>query len=228
MRYPLLGAIMITLAAPPLAAQDRAVIRTSGTGEITLAPDWASVTLAVASRAATASEAARANARTVAAVWDAIARAGVPRDSVKSMSSGVQPVIDYEQERRIVGYVAETSLHVPVRDLERLGALIDAALAAGATELRGVQPRSTREDAVRAEVLTQAVVAARADAETLAAAAGGRLAGLIELATTGEGAMPVPRLEMLQARAQDAGPALSDLVIRGSVTAVWRYRPGRG
>jgi hypothetical protein len=216
--------VVVALVATNVSAQDGPVIRTSGAGEVRLAPDWAVVGIGVSARGETAGAASREHTRLLNGVWDAITRAGIPRDSVKTQSISVQPILDYQaRDRTVIGYQARAMLVFPVRDLARLGTVLDAALSGGATALQGVTPRSTREDAVRAEVLTQAVAAARTDAETLARAAGGELGELVELSTAQESGGPQPMLAM-RAVQEDAGPAMPDLVIRASVLGTWRFR----
>ncbi|MEX0692645.1 MAG: SIMPL domain-containing protein [Gemmatimonadales bacterium] len=216
--------VVAALVAINVSAQDGPVIRTSGSGEVRLAPDWAVVSIGVSARGETAGAASREQMRLVTAVWDAVTRAGIPRDSVKTQSVSVQPILDYQaRDRTVIGYQAQAALVFPVRDLGRLGTVLDAALSSGATALQRVTPRSTREDAVRAEVLTQAVAAARADAETLARAAGGQVGTLLELSTAPESGGPQPMLAM-RAVQEDAGPAMPDLVIRASVSGTWRFR----
>lgn len=220
-----ISAAVLLAWAGAISAQTAPVLRTSGVGEIRLAPDWASVSLGISAREASATSASRAGARTVAAVWDALERTGVPRDSVKTTSSSVQPIVDYQRERQVVGYEATSTLTVSLHDLERLGTVIDAALGAGATEIQGIQQHSTREDAVRAEAITLAVRSARADAETLAAAAGGRLGALVELTTGREPVMGTAFAMASEQRA--AGPNMPDLVIRAEVHATWLFIPTR-
>jgi uncharacterized protein len=89
---------------------------------------------------------------------------------------------------------------VKVRELSRLGALLDRAVAAGANEVDG--PAFSRADPApeEARALAAAVRAGRAKAEEMARAAGVRLGALLELREGGRG-RPGP----LMTRALSAG-----------------------
>jgi hypothetical protein len=209
-------------AALPLAGQ---TVTATGTGEIRLAPDWALVTIGITTRDATAAAARREHGAVVQRVWEALARAGVPRDSVRTAWTRVAPVIDYEHAREIRGYEAVTGLRVPVRDLERLSGVLAGALGAGATDVSQIERRSTREMAARTEALQRAVTAARADARAMAAAIDGSLGPLVELTTAPE-ASPMPRGEVMMMRSQaEGGPELTELVITVMVRGTWRFVP---
>ena len=221
----LLLIVSLALGAAAVPAHAAQTITAAGTGEVRLPPDWAQVTIGVTTRDSTTAAARRRHVAVVDRVWEAITRAGVPRDSVRTAWTRVSPVIDYENQRQIRGYEAMTGLRLPVRDLERLSAVLEGALAAGATDVSDIQRRSTREDAARAEALRRAVAAARADAEAMAAALEGRLGTLVEL-TTEPGASPIPRGEVMMMRNEaGAGPDLTELVVTMVIRGTWRYQP---
>src|SRR5690606_26034742 len=140
------------------------------------------------------------------------------------------PMHDYSREGqppRITGYQAQNIVTAQVRDIPRLGALLDAMVEAGATDVRGIS--FTREDAAAAEdeARAAAVVEAHRRAEVIARAAGmvlGRLQSRSDAARSGG---PRP-LETLMARAADAQSTpieAGQLAITATVNGVWTMLP---
>src|SRR5688500_5741750 len=165
-------------------------IVTNGEGEAQVTPDRARVHIAVETRGRTAAEAAAENARVQTAVIARIRALGIPAERIITVGYNVQP--EYNRSRdpdatqpRVIGYVARNTVRADVWRMDQVGPVIDGALAAGANALGGLDMYSSREDAVRRQALSNAVGAARADAEAMATAAGGRLGPLLELTSGG-------------------------------------------
>lgn len=183
-------------------------IVTTATGEATLIPDRGIITFAVEERASTAAAAGAQNARLQAAVISALRAKGVAPEHISTSGYSVSPDEQYPKgERKLVGYIARNSVVVDVQKLDLVGALIDAALGAGANSIGGLQYYSTSFEAVRRSALESAVVKARADAEVMARAAGGSLGAPLEIAANNTG---IPRAMVLQqvvatGRAMSAG-----------------------
>src|SRR5437660_983758 len=131
-----------------------------------------------------------ANARPTRRVRDTLATLGFAADSIRSVAFGVEPNYDFERGHRLINYEARTVLTVRLRELDRLGSLLDAVLAAGATTIREVQFESDTLETARRHALGQALRAAQQDADALARAAGGRLGRLLQVTTTPPPAFP--------------------------------------
>ena len=170
-------------AAAQVAPSPRPEIVTSGSGQVILPPDRAAVRIGIATRAATASAASSANGPVVVRVQDTLGTLGLRDRAVRTISFGVAPNYDYQGGRRLLDYEARTTLEVQLQEVSALGRLLDAALGAGATEIVSINFESDSARAARARALSTALANARADAEVLAGAAGGRLGRLL-LATT--------------------------------------------
>lgn len=189
-RVPLLVAAIV-LVAGRLYAQTSggpapAQIVTTGTGETRVSPDRATIFVGVQSRAATAAAAAADNARRQRAILDTLHVLGLGSDQLSTMNYNVAPEIQYSpnnQPPRVTGYTVTNTVRADVRKLDDVARLIDAALAKGANEISGLQFYSSKADSARRVAMALAVANARADAETLARAAGGTLGALLELST---------------------------------------------
>jgi uncharacterized protein YggE len=130
---------------------------------------------------------------------------------------------------RQVGYVARNAITVRVTQLERIGAIIDAALARGATQVQDVAFESSRADSARRAALGEASAEARADAEALARAMGGSLGPLLDASTNRE----YPGFARMRAYSGVAGGRLNEatqitpasIQVQAIVSARWRFVP---
>lgn len=216
------GALRAQEPAPPARSPTIAV---TGTASVTLEPDHAVVQLSVVTRGRTAAEAGARNAEQVAAVLAALAGVGVDEDAVQTARYTVQPEFDRERgQRDLASYLAQNTVHATVDELQRVGAVIDAALAAGANDVASVQFGSRRSEEARRAALAQAVRAARLDAEAIAMAAGGRL-GALEDVWTGAGAGGGV-VQQERVRAATPTPVLpGELRVTATVVARWAFVP---
>jgi uncharacterized protein YggE len=164
----------------------RPVLTVSASAEVEVVPDRASLGVAVESRGRTAAEAATANARLQTAVIEAIKSAGIPAAQLRTAALNVSPEYQYPEgggRPTVIGYQATNRITVEIRDLARTGAVLDAALARGATSVDGPRFSASDPSGARKTALEQAVRKARAEAEAIAAAAGVRLGGVLEIST---------------------------------------------
>ena len=191
LRLPLFLAVTLVAAesahAQASGAPMPAQIVTTGNGEVRLAPDRATILVGVQSRAATAAAASSDNARRQRAILDTLRVLGLGSDQLSTMNYNVAPDIQYSpnnQPPRVTGYTVTNTVRADVRRLEDVARIIDAALAKGANEISGLQFYSSKADSARRAAMELAVSNARADAETLARAAGGTLGPLLELSTS--------------------------------------------
>lgn len=184
--------LTFALVATPAAAQrlqpDNGVphISVSSTATVFRSPDVARVLVVITHTRETAREASEQTAAIADAVIETIAGVGIPRDSIITVSYRIDPRYDNVRPgaRRITGYVARTELAVSVRDLTRIGAVLDAALRGGATEITQISYRLNDATEAREEAYRKAVTEIRSNAATIAEAAGGRLGSIISIGTS--------------------------------------------
>ncbi len=146
----------------------------SGTGRIAVTPDVADLRLGVAVSRPTV-DAARSEAATLmAAILAAVDAAGVPRKDVRTSLLSVQPRYDYRDGKppTLTGYELANVVEVTVRDLARLGDVVDGTLGAGATSLDGLSFRVADPAPAEREARLLAMAEARSRADVLAEAAG--------------------------------------------------------
>lgn len=210
-------------------------IVTSGQGEVRIAPDRATISIGVQTRATTAAEAAAQNSRKQRVVIDAIKAKGVPAEQISTSGFNVIPETRYDREGqaapRTTSYLVTNMVTVELRRIDLVGPVLDAALASGANQIHSLSFGVANADSARRAALAIAVAKSKADADVMARAAGGSLGPLLEL-TAGGFYMPPPRPMMMRmdaamATAQEAVPVeAGEEVVRASVTARWQFLSG--
>ena len=200
----LLAAAALAGVARPEGAQavDDAVaaadsITVSGNGSVVAVPTVAVLSLGVDTRAASARAALAANAREMRQVIDAVKAAG-GRD-VRTQSVSLSQVLGQNGEP--AGFAASNVVSATV-DVDRAGAVIDAAVDAGANQVNGPTMSVADAGKLYRQALKAAVADARLSAEAIAAAAGRSLGKVTSVVESG-GATPVPMFA--KSAASDAG-----------------------
>ena len=191
----------------PLPARGSAEIRVSATGEARAVPDRAFADFGVETEAPSAQQAAADNARRMEQVIAALVRAGISRAEIQTRDFSVFPAYDPQPppmggEPRVRGYRVTNTVTVRTDEVQRVGALIDAALAAGANRSYGLRFDVRDPQRLRNEALRDAMRRARAEAETIAQALGVQLVRVVEASTVSEPMRPVIPM-MARAAAMD-------------------------
>jgi uncharacterized protein len=166
-------------------------ITVNASGKVEAAPDRASLELGVETQASNAKEALGQNAERLRRVIDALRKAGVSKDDLRTSHVSLWPQRDSDG-RSITGYSAQNTVSVEL-DVAKAGDAIDAAVAAGANVVGGPSMSVGDRDALYRKALKDAVEAARAKAEAIADAAGvkvGRVTAVVESAAYDPSPMP--------------------------------------
>jgi uncharacterized protein len=226
---PVALALVLTRAGTAQQPAHPPEIVAAGEGEARVTPDRVYADVAVETTAPTAATAASDNAASIRVIREALQRAGATPASISDVGFEVRAKTRYDQgTERPEGYQAIHTLRVETAALDRIGSLIDAALAAGANRVQNVRYSSTTLETARRAAITAAVGRARADAEAMAGAAGGTLGQLVELTTSRFGAPPgvLIQEQAIYARtAEDTSISPRELVLRATVLARWAFVP---
>lgn len=191
-----LGLALASLALPALADDEDRRITVTGTAEVETPPDRASITTGVVTREATATGALEANSKAMAAVFASLGKAGIEKRDTQTSELALSPVYSEPENAgaegpKIVGYEATNMVTVRVRDIPRLGEVIDALAASGANRFYNIGFSVADPDAVLEGARREAVADGRAKAELFAEAAGVTLGPLLTLSEGGGGIPPV-------------------------------------
>jgi uncharacterized protein YggE len=167
-------------------------IRTTATATRSVPPDLAIAQFEYSARDSTLKAAARAAFAIGDSIRRAIKKAGVPDDSILGRGSVSYPWDQATQmevkpnaefKRYDTTYVFRDLIVARIRDLKRVGAVLDAALGAGAQKLASLQFSSSGVQQAGQEALVEATRQARRNAELMAEAGGGKVGRPLELTT---------------------------------------------
>lgn len=181
-------------------------IRVVGEAVVSAPPDQAAIELGVVTEAPTAQAAVAENARRLANVLGQLRKLLGESGEIRTAGYSLSPNFRHPRDGgkpEITGYTASNLVQVKVSDLTRVGAVIDAAIGAGANVVERLRFTLRDETALRKQALAEATRNARARAEAIAAAAGLKIVQVLSLQ---EGGLPEirPAREMLLAAASPA------------------------
>lgn len=203
---PFAVAAALAAASLPALAQQSAPpprIVVSGEGEAALRPDLALLTLAVMREAPTAREAMTANNEAIAAVIAALKEAGVADRDLQTAGLQINPRYDYprnqdgNQTAVLAAYQVTNTLSVRVRDIARVGEILDQAVTLGVNQGGGISFTNDDPSAAIQEARRKAVADAIAKARTLAEAAGVDLGKVVEISEQSFAPPPMPFLSKI-------------------------------
>lgn len=220
-----LSAAFAATAAHAEDAKHDLFITVQGIGNIVVAPDQAMISGGVISEAATAAEALAANSKALAGVVEKLKAAGVAEKDMQTNGFSVQPkYTDYGKTDKapvIDGYQVSNSISIKVRDMAKLGDLLDAMVASGSNAINGVSFIVSDADKRSDDARKAAVADARRKAELYAAAAGVKLGKVLSM-SEGGAAVPQPMYRMAAMSAEAAPPMLAgEETLSASVTIVY-------
>ena len=192
-------------------------ITVTGVGHVDAVPDEAEFSFGVTTKGASARIALRENAEQMQRLIAALKAAGVAKRDLKTQDVSVGP--DYEPSRR--GYTASNTVSARIRDLDRAGAILDAASRAGATNVYGPSLTRVDRDGFEQKALEQAVENARERAVGLADAAGIKVGRVTSIVESTDGGVVYREARVLDAAATNVPIEKGTEEITASVTVTF-------
>ncbi len=222
------------LAMPAVAENEDRVIQVKGSAVVSLAADTASIQIGVNIRKDTVREAQKENAALMNAVIEAIKAAGIDEKDIMTSQFNVYTGYDYGvdalgREVRTINYEVNNSVTVTISDLSLAGAVLDAAMEAGANTTYGIVFSSTQANEAYQKALTRAVEDAMKKAQVLASAAGVKLGPLVRIDAAQESmgyardVYGVANSYLYSAKTADGGTSISSGDISVSAEVVLEY-----
>jgi len=174
------------------------VITVSATSEVYAKPDLALSVFSVLSEAKTVAEALEDNTTKMNAIIAFVKGQGVEEKDIKTTNFNVSPRYEWYEsrsctssycpsgERVLIGYEVSQSLQVKIRDLAKVGDIIEGAAEAGANQIGELQFTIDNEDLLKEEARGKAIEEAKAKADSLADQLGIRLIKITHFSESGE------------------------------------------
>lgn len=168
----------------------------TGQGRVTITPDLAYVTVGVHSEAESVGEALKSNTSQAQSVAQVLQNMGIDAKDIQTSNFNVYPQqkIGPQGEQLGIVYVVDNTVYVTVRDLSKLGQLLDQVVSSGANNINGIQFDSSTKEKAMSEARQQAIANAKAQADELAKAAGVTL-GPIQTLNVYSNPQPIPILD---------------------------------
>jgi uncharacterized protein YggE len=139
----------------------------------------ATIHTGVVSQAATAKEALAANSTAMQAVLGELEKRGIASEDVQTSQFNVSPMYKHDERGRtapeVTGYQVTNQVRVRVRDLKKLGEVLDGLVKAGSNQMSGISFGLNEPQGVLDEARIEAIADARRRAELYAKAAGVRV-----------------------------------------------------
>ena len=216
-------------------AEEPGFIEVQGSAEISIPADLARVTFAVETRAVTAADAAAENADLMDAVLRSLRAGGFTRLRLETFGYALRPEYSFGEDRvrTIEGYTAVNNVQATVSDVEAVGGVIDAAIAAGANRIGSISFDAEDTSQARTRALAEAVASAREEARTIARSLGYELGPALEVRGGAERPSPRPMDMGGMAMRAEAAPTpieAGERTVRANVTvrfALGQELPGR-
>lgn len=179
----------------------------AGNGKVYLTPDVAYVYIGVQSNAESVGDALTANNEKAQAISKTLQDLGVQAKDIQTSSFNIYPIQQSDPEGKLlpVTYNVDNTVYVTVRDLTILGKLLDAVVRSGANSINSINFDVTDREKALSEARRLAVEDARKQADEVAAAAGVKITGVVNLSVNVSGG-PIARYD---AKAVGAGNAMA-------------------
>ena len=187
-------------------AADSTLLSVSATAEASRVPDIATISTGVVTQAADANAAMRANAQQMDKVREAIKAAGIADRDVQTSGINLHPQYRYAENQppTITGYQATNTVNVKVRDLTKLGKVLDAFVASGANQVNGPSFEIDKPDEAYDEARRAALEKAQARAEMYAKTLGLKVRRIVSIDEGSGGFRPPVMYGGMRAMAADA------------------------
>ena len=187
----------------PLPA-DATLLSVSAQAEARRVPDVATISAGVVTQAADANAAMRDNATQMDKVMAAVRGAGIAERDVQTSGISVQPQYKYAENSppTITGYQASNTVNIKVRDIGKLGKVLDALVASGANQVNGPSFEIDQPEPAYDEARLAALKKAQARAETYAKAMGLRVRRIVSISEGGSSGFHPP-MPMMRAMAME-------------------------
>lgn len=162
-------------------------VEVSGSGTVTIEADTATIRAAVVTRAKDVQKAAVQNAEKMNAIQSALKENGIKAEDISSENFFVYQETKYNsktQENVPGDYKVTNQIAVSVKDITKIGSIVDVCLKSGANSLSSITYGVTNPQAAEKQARTFAIKQAESNANLLAGASGAQLGRILQIKET--------------------------------------------
>lgn len=237
---PLLAFMIALVVAPIVARGDDSAkpeiptLTVVATGSVTAPPDTAFVTLGMDTAGKSLTEAQRQNSAAIQKVMERLRELKFDKERIQTAAFTVSPQYKPPPKRpseappappEIVGYSISNTITIEVRDVEKVGTVIEEVLAAGANHFHGLRWALRDEQQARLNALKIAAGEAREKATALSQAVNVKLGRLMNVTEGSRVVAPMPRVGRAMAAMEGAGVEVpissGEMKVEATVTLIY-------
>jgi len=171
---------MLELKHVGIADRQSSMITVTATDKASATPNLATLDLGVTNTASTMDKAASDNATKANAIISAVKALGIDAKDIQTSNYSVNPSYNYNVSPAVVvGYEANETITVKIRDTNLANQVVQKAVGLGATNVNGLQYSVEDSAAVEADARAKAIAKAYAQASAIARAMHAKLGGVI-------------------------------------------------
>jgi uncharacterized protein YggE len=194
------GLILSACASAPALAQSSSAeeknprtLSVTGTGKAYLVPDIAYISIGVHTEDKEAAKAVTDNTAKSQKVSEALKKFNIDPKDIQTTNFSIYPQQQFDPQGKVVGvlYVVDNTVYVTLRDLKKIGDLLDAVVSAGANTINGITFDVEDKSAALSEARAAAIEDAKKQASELAKAAGITLGPIMTISSYGSYPSPV-------------------------------------
>ena len=176
----ILGLVLLASCSPVVTYQSQPQMRAlnvNGVGQVTLVPDIAYINIGVRTEADDVTTALADNSDLADAISKELKALGVEEKDIQTTSFNVYPMQQYDNNGKVTKttYVVENTVYITVRDLAKLGKLLDASVNAGANNIYGITFDVEDKSAAIEKARELAIEDAKTKAQSIADVSGVKL-----------------------------------------------------
>ena len=223
----------------PLAVQahdevpEKPAVTVTGQGQMSLAPDTAFVTVGIETTGKTVADAQRQNRLIMNKVVERLRALQIDNERIQTASFIVSPQYKPPPKRseapaerpEIIGYVISNTVAVEVRNLEKVGPVIEESLAAGANQFQGLHWALRDEQQAKLGALRQAAAKAREKAAALSEALKVKLIRLLKATEESHVVRSMPRVARSMMATDGGGGEMAvfsgEIKVEATVTLIY-------
>lgn len=201
------------------------MVTVTATGTVNAKPDAARIMSGVQTESSTAREALDLNNKSMSNLIDGLKALGVEARDIQTTGVNLNPRYQHHRDGRpaeVNGYQVNNEVNVVIRDLERIGDILDKMVSLGANQMRGLSFFMSDEANLSNEARKAAIATARERAELYAAASGATVGKVLEIRESpNAGSGPRPMFEARTAAAAPVPIEAGETAVGATVTVTW-------
>ena len=172
---------------------DKRTLSLAATGTVKAKPDKVEITTGVTTEGQTARAALDKNTEAMAKVVQGLKDAGIDAKDIQTTNFNVSPIYDQRKEGKpafITGYRVTNQVHFTVRDIGKLGDILDKVVSLGANEISSISFGMSEPEELKDEARKDAMRNAMADAQLYAETADVELGPVLTIVEEDGGYIP--------------------------------------